>query len=127
MHNVKALVFDVFGTVVDWRASVIAEGMTWGCEKGLNIDWAEFTDRWRLGYQPAMEKVRTGKLPWTRLDDLHRMILDELLEEFHITGLSGGGKTIVEPCLASPQSVARLRGGAHPLEAEVHHRPPVQR
>jgi 2-haloacid dehalogenase len=88
MHNVKALVFDVFGTVVDWRASVIAEGMTWGREKGLNIDWAEFTDRWRFGYQPAMQKVHTGKLPWTRLDDLHRIILDELLEHFHITGLS---------------------------------------
>jgi 2-haloacid dehalogenase len=88
MHNVKALVFDVFGTVVDWRASVIAEGTTWGREKGLNIDWAEFTDRWRLGYQPAMQKVRTGKLPWARLDDLHRIILDGLLEDFHITGLS---------------------------------------
>ena len=88
MITVKALVFDVFGTVVDSRASVIAEGMTWGREKGLNIDWAEFTDRWRLGYQPAMEKARTRKLPWTRLDDLHRLILDELLEQFHITGLS---------------------------------------
>jgi 2-haloacid dehalogenase len=88
MVNVKALVFDVFGTVVDWRASVIAEGMTWGREKGLNIAWAQFADRWRLGYQPAMEKVRKGELPWTRLDDLHRMILDELLDEFQIRGLS---------------------------------------
>src|ERR1700704_6251331 len=57
LANVKALVFDTFGTVVDWRSSVIAEGMIWGKAKDLNINWAEFTDRWRLGYQPAMAKV----------------------------------------------------------------------
>src|ERR1700688_4153112 len=58
LANVKALVFDTFGTVVDWRSSVIAEGMAWGKTKGLQIDWAQFADRWRLGYRPAMEKVR---------------------------------------------------------------------
>ncbi len=50
LANVKALVFDTFGTVVDWRSSVIAEGMAWGKAKGLNINWVDFTDRWRLGY-----------------------------------------------------------------------------
>ena len=85
---VKALVFDTFGTVVDWRSSVIAEGMSWGKAKGLNIDWAKFADRWRLGYAPAMNKVRTGEIPWTKLDDLHRMILDDLLKEFKIEGLT---------------------------------------
>jgi len=88
LMSVKALVFDTFGTVVDWRSSVIAEGMTWGKAKGLNINWAEFTDRWRLGYQPAMAKVRKGEIPWTRLDDLHRIILEELLKEFKIEGLT---------------------------------------
>jgi 2-haloacid dehalogenase len=81
-------VFDIFGSVVDWRSSVIAEGMAWGKAKGLNISWAEFADRWRLGYQPAMDKVRNGTLPWTRLDDLHRMILEDLLTEFKIEALS---------------------------------------
>jgi 2-haloacid dehalogenase len=88
LANVKALVFDTFGTVVDWRSSVIAEGMTWGKAKGLNINWADFADRWRLGYRPAMDKVRKGEIPWTRLDDLHRMILEDLLKEFNIEGLT---------------------------------------
>ena len=88
LANVKALVFDTFGTVVDWRSSVIAEGTAWGKAKGLKIDWADFADRWRLGYQPAMNKVRKGEIPWTRLDDLHRMILEDLLKEFKIEGLS---------------------------------------
>ncbi len=86
--NVKALVFDTFGTVVDWRSSVIAEGMAWGKEKNLNISWTDFADRWRLGYHPAMEKVRKNEIPWTRLDDLHRMILEDLLKEFKIEGLT---------------------------------------
>lgn len=86
--GVKALVFDVFGTVVDWRGSIIHEGAVWGRAKGLEIDWARFAHRWRAGYGPAMDKVRQGLLPWTRIDTLHRMILDELLEEFRITGLT---------------------------------------
>jgi 2-haloacid dehalogenase len=88
LANVKALVFDIFGTVVDWRSSVIAEGMAWGKDKGLRINWADFADRWRLGYRPAMDKVRKGEIPWTRLDDLHRMILEDLLQEFKIKGLT---------------------------------------
>jgi 2-haloacid dehalogenase len=57
LTKVKACVFDVFGTVVDWRSSVIAEATNWGKAKGLNINWGESTDRWRLGYKPAMDKV----------------------------------------------------------------------
>ena len=73
--GVKALVFDTFGTVVDWRRSIIAEGQAWGKARGLAIDWARFADRWRAGYAPSMEKVRKGEMPWTKLDVLHRMIL----------------------------------------------------
>ena len=54
----------------------------------LNIDWAHFADRWRAGYTPIMDKVRKGELPWTKLDGLHRMLLEPLLVEFKITGLS---------------------------------------
>jgi 2-haloacid dehalogenase len=86
--TVKALVFDTFGTIVDWRSSVIAEGVAWGKAKGLNVNWAEFADRWRLGYGPAMNKVRTGGIPWIRLDDLHRMILEGLFKEFEIKNLT---------------------------------------
>jgi 2-haloacid dehalogenase len=89
---IKALVFDVFGTVVDWRGSIIREGAQWGRAKGLEVDWAKFADRWRAGYGPSMDKVRTGALPWMKLDALHRMILDQLLDEFHISGLSEADK-----------------------------------
>jgi 2-haloacid dehalogenase len=89
---VKALTFDVFGTVVDWRGSIIQEGAAWGKAKGLQVDWAKFADRWRQGYGPAMDKVRSGVLPWMKIDALHRLILDELLNEFRITGLTEGEK-----------------------------------
>ena len=86
--GVKALIFDTFGTVVDWRGSIIEEGNAWSKAKGLNIDWPRFADRWRAGYAPAMDKVRKGELPWTNLDGLHRMLLEDLLKEFRIEGLS---------------------------------------
>ncbi len=86
--GVQALVFDTFGTVVDWRGSIIKEGEQWGREKNLQIDWGKFADRWRAGYGPSMDKVRQGQLPWMKLDAIHRMILDDLLKEFDITGLS---------------------------------------
>ena len=88
LGTVKACVFDTFGTVVDWRSSVIAEATRWGNAKGLNIDWVGFTDRWRMGYRPTIDKVRKGELPWTSLDDLHRMILESLLKDYKIEGLS---------------------------------------
>ena len=92
LSEVKALTFDVFGTVVDWRGSVIRECEQLGTAKGVDVDWAEFADRWRGGYAPAMARVRSGELPWTKIDVLHRMILDGLLGEFGITGLSENEK-----------------------------------
>ena len=86
--NIKALVFDVFGTVVDWRASIIREGQLLSARKSFDVDWAEFADSWRSGYGPAMNKVRSGELPWTKIDDLHRMILDDLVAEYKLEGLS---------------------------------------
>jgi 2-haloacid dehalogenase len=88
LDAVKALVFDTFGTVVDWRGSIIEEGATWGKARGVTIDWGRFADRWRAGYAPSMEKVRKGEMPWTNLDHLHRALLEDLLTEFHIEGLS---------------------------------------
>ena len=85
---VKALVFDVFGTVVDWRTSVTQEVAALAKRKNLTVDGAKFADAWRGGYGPSMNRVRTGEMPWTRLDGLHRMILDKILIDFGITGLS---------------------------------------
>jgi 2-haloacid dehalogenase len=86
--GVKALFFDTFGTVVDWRGSIADEGKSWGKMLGIDIDWARFADRWRAGYMPAMDRVRKGELPWTKLDDLHRALLEDLLNEFKIESLS---------------------------------------
>ena len=91
--GVKALTFDVFGTVVDWRTSITREGVALGRRKGLTgVDWARFADDWRAGYGPAMNRVRKGELPWTHIDALHRMILDGLLEKYKIDGLSEAEK-----------------------------------
>jgi 2-haloacid dehalogenase len=89
---VKALLFDTFGTVVDWRGSIIDEGKTWEKSKGLSINWGRFADQWRAGYAPSMDRVRHGEIPWTNLDHLHRARLDELLKEFGIDGLSEDDK-----------------------------------
>ena len=87
-NGVRILVFDTFGTVVDWRGSVIAEGERLAKAKGVNADWAAFADAWRGGYGPSMNRVRKGDLPWTKLDALHRMILDDLLVKYKIEGLT---------------------------------------
>jgi len=86
--QVKALVFDVFGTVVDWRQSTIRELTAFGNARGLAVDWARFADDWRGLYQPAMEEVRSGRRPWAILDDLHRESLVNLLERYEIKGLA---------------------------------------
>jgi 2-haloacid dehalogenase len=76
----RVLAFDVFGTVVDWRSSIVGELEMFGERHGLAEDWPSFTDDWRAGYPKAMHRVRTGELPWLKIDALHRLILDELLD-----------------------------------------------
>ncbi len=84
LSEVEVLFFDVFGTVVDWRSSVIRELEQFGRSQGLERDWAAFADEWRGKYQPAMEEVRSGRRPFTILDVLHRESLLKVLEEFSI-------------------------------------------
>jgi 2-haloacid dehalogenase len=90
--DVQALLFDVFGTVVDWRSSLIDDLSRFGAEKGLKADWAAFADDWRGLYQPAMDEVRTGRRPWTILDVLHRESLDKLIVKYAFAGLSEADK-----------------------------------
>lgn len=92
LQDVRVLAFDTFGTVVDWRSGVIAEGEALGKAKGLTVDWANFADAWRGACGPSMERVRKGELPWTKLDVLHRMSLDALLPKFGITTLTEAEK-----------------------------------
>jgi 2-haloacid dehalogenase len=88
LAGVKALVFDTFGTVVDWRTSVTREVEGLAKRKGVTVDGAKFADAWRAQYAPNMNRVRSGEIPWTKLDRLHRMALDKILPEFNLTGLS---------------------------------------
>ena len=89
--SLKALAFDVFGTVVDWRGSVIRECEALARDKNLgDVDWPAFADAWRGRYAPSMDRVRSGEIPWHGLDSLHRASLEELLREFGIEGLTEG-------------------------------------
>ena len=81
--SIQILAFDVFGTVVDWHGSVSAEVQ----RLGLGVDPDAFARAWRAGYRPAMARVMSGELPWTRIDDLHRLILLDVLRDFDVTQL----------------------------------------
>jgi 2-haloacid dehalogenase len=87
--TIRACLFDVFGTVVDWHGSVSRDLTSFAEERGITgIDWVRFTEDWRRLYNPAMEAVRSGRRPWTVLDVLHREGLLRLLDEHGIDGLS---------------------------------------
>lgn len=79
--SIKALTVDVFGTVADWYSTIVREGE----RLGYDADWARFAKAWRSGYEPAMSRVRSGELPWTKIDALHRMILDAVLKDFSLS------------------------------------------
>jgi 2-haloacid dehalogenase len=83
-----AIVFDTFGSVVDWRSSLIADLTAYGASKGVTADWSALVDAWRAAYHPSMDRVRKGEQPWTTLDTLHRTSLDKLIAEFGITALT---------------------------------------
>jgi 2-haloacid dehalogenase len=82
------IVFDTFGTVVDWRSSLIADLTAYGNQRGIAADWPALVDAWRAAYHPSMDRVRKGEVPWTKLDGLHRASLDRLVAEFGIKGLT---------------------------------------
>ena len=84
----KVIVFDTFGSVVDWRGSLIADLSAYGASRGVSADWPALVDAWRASYHPSMDRVRKGELPWTKLDALHRASLDKLGADFGIKGLT---------------------------------------
>jgi len=85
--EVRALVFDVFGTLVDWRTSIAREARDILSPLGIAIDWSTFADQWRAQYQPAMEEVRRGRIPFSKLDALHRRNLDIVLKDNGLDGV----------------------------------------
>ena len=86
--QIKALHFDVFGTVVDWRESIAREAAEVLGGRGIACDWHAFADAWRSKYQPAMEEIRSGRRSWTKLDVLHRENLIAVLDDFEISGVA---------------------------------------
>lgn len=115
-NQVRALLLDVFGTVVDWRNAIIREGEILNRSHDLDVDWARFADRWRAMYQPAMEQVRSGARPWTVLDTLHRESLDILVDEFGLQVLDEHQRDHLnrvwhrlDPWPDSVQGLARLK------------------
>ena len=84
----KACFFDVFGTLVDWRTSIARESEAILKPLGHSLDWLAFADAWRAQYQPAMEEIRSGRMPFCRLDILHRHNLEKILPQFKVSGLS---------------------------------------
>ena len=92
-RSLRALAFDVFGTVVDWRSSIIREGQILSAAAGLQVDWPALADAWRAGYAPAMDRTRAAGAAWADIDTLHRQILDGLVPRF-------GLQTLGEPELA---------------------------
>ena len=87
MQGIRALVFDVFGTLVDWRGSIAREARTLLAPLGITIDGEAFADAWRAQYQPAMEDVRSGRMPFSKLDVLHRRNLEAIAPAFGLAGL----------------------------------------
>ena len=92
LDQLKAVTFDVFGTVVDWRSSIAREINLLADEKEVSIDCAEFASAWRSLYQPSMSKVRSGEIPFQPLDALHRNNLNTVLEQYDIDQLSESEK-----------------------------------
>ncbi|MBV9462264.1 MAG: haloacid dehalogenase type II [Bradyrhizobium sp.] len=85
--EVKALFFDVFGTLVDWRGGVAREAQAVLEPLGHTLDWLAFADAWRAEYQPGMAEVRSGRIPFSKLDVLHRRNLDRILPRFGLADL----------------------------------------
>lgn len=87
--TVRALLFDTFGTVVDWRGGLISSMQAWGVARGVAADWPGLVDAWRAEYVPSMAKVRTGEREWADLDVLQRESVEILAPKFGASGLDG--------------------------------------
>jgi 2-haloacid dehalogenase len=85
--TVQALLFDTYGTVVDWRDSVLAQLVEFGAARGLDVDWAAFLADWKAGYRPGMDRVNQGEWPWTTVEAIYRRRLEELCPRYELAGL----------------------------------------
>src|SRR5260221_2478418 len=118
--GMKVLLFDTFGTLVDWRTSLIATLTDFGRKKGRQLPAAEIADGWRAAYEPMMNRVRTGKLPWTDLDTLHRVALTELLPEFQLSDLTAPEIDQLTFAWHQLSPVPRFSCWARPAKTEIY-------
>ena len=125
--SVKALFFDVFGTVVDWRTSVARESELVLKPKGYALDWLAFADAWRDEYQPAMDEVRSGAIPFSKLDVLHRRNLERILPRFKVTGLDEPTLRASQPRLAPARRLAGRRARPAAAAQEIPDRAGLER
>src|SRR5258708_31957520 len=116
---VKALFFDVFGTLVDWRTSVGREAKAVLEPLGYNTDWFRFADAWRNEYQPGMEDVRAGRIPFSKLDVLHRRNLERILPRFGFTDLSEEIAARLNGAWHRLDAWADVAGRAHPVQGKI--------
>src|SRR5262245_43676900 len=86
--ELRALTFDVYGTLIDWRGSILDELRSFGAARGLDLDWAVFIAEWKSAYRPGMERVNRADWPWTTIETMYRRRLEEMLLAYRITGLS---------------------------------------
>ena len=93
MSGIKAIVFDTFGTVVDWRSSIIADFRAFGKHKSIDVPWEALIDEWKAAYKPGMDAVRSGAWPWTKVDAIYRSKLEAILAEYGIHTLTESEKT----------------------------------
>jgi len=93
LGGIKALTFDTFGTVVDWRSSILRDFTAFGKEHKLDVDWAALIDEWKTAYRPGMAAVNNGTAPWTTVDRIYRAKLDELLPRYGLAQLGEDDRT----------------------------------
>ena len=127
LEDVRALVFDVFGTVVDWRSSVIAELECLGQTRKLSRNWAEFADFWRQGYGDGMRKINDDADSWITVDVIHRRKLDQLLRQFEVPGLKEDEIDHLNRIWHRLQSMARIGRGADQAKGPLHRVDVVER
>jgi 2-haloacid dehalogenase len=93
MNDIKAVVFDTFGTVVDWRSSITEDFRAFGKQKAIDIPWEDFVDEWRTAYKPGMDAVRSGVWPWTKVGNMYRSKLEAILPRYGIDTLTEDEKS----------------------------------
>jgi 2-haloacid dehalogenase len=90
MAALRGLLFDVFGTLVDWRSSISRDAREILSPLGISTQWEAFADAWRAAYQPALEEIRSGREPFRLLDEIHRQNLEKVVQDAGLGPLEEG-------------------------------------